>query len=190
LPVECSGHATPGTSEQAADSRTPPGISVIDGGPQAGSQGCTQTRTRVKVGGLTRCGASREKTQAQQSQKYHLLSQAQAPKALFSVHDSSLPKGLIGAFDYLELPQGKTLRLLSFREKKIAVSKIRRLQKSIKGTPLEFEDSQQVQMGLQVVTGGQPGVFVCREGHPGGRSHLLVQGGVPDVQSRLRLQPE
>jgi hypothetical protein len=67
---------------------------------------------------LTRCGASREKTQAQQSQKYHLLSQAQAPKALFSVHDFSLPKGLIGAFKYLEPPQGKLLRLLSFREKK------------------------------------------------------------------------
>jgi hypothetical protein len=44
---------------------------------------------------------------------------------------------LISAFDYLELPQGKTLRLLSFREKKIAVSKTRRLQKSIKKTPLE-----------------------------------------------------
>jgi hypothetical protein len=110
---------------------------VIDGGPQSGPQGRTQTRTRPKVGGLTRCGASGEQTQAQQTYQYPLLSQAQAPKALFSVHDSSLPKGLIGAFDYLELPQGKTLRLLSFREKKIAVSKTRRLQKSIKKTPIE-----------------------------------------------------
>ena len=45
-------------------------------------------------------------------------------------------------------------------------------------------------MGLQVVTGGQPRVFVGREGDPGGRGHLLVQGGVPDVQGLLRLQPE
>ena len=62
LPVGCSGHATPGSSEQAADSRTPPGIFVIDGGPQAGPQGRTQTRTRPKVGGLTRRSASRQKT--------------------------------------------------------------------------------------------------------------------------------
>jgi hypothetical protein len=71
---------------------------VIDGGPQAGSQGRTQTRAGVKAGILTRRGASRQQTQAQQTYQYPLLSQAQAPKALFSVHDSSLPKGLIGAF--------------------------------------------------------------------------------------------
>jgi hypothetical protein len=136
-PVNFSGDATPGASQQAADSRALPGIPVISGGPDAGPQGRTQTRTRVQIGVLTRCGASREQTQAQQSQKYHLLSQAQAPEALFAVHDSSLPKGLIAAFEYLEPPQGKMLRLLSLREPKIAVSKIKRLQKSINGTPLE-----------------------------------------------------
>ena len=98
LPVESSGHATSGTSEQAADSCTPPGVRVIDGGPQSGPQGRTQPRARVKVGGLTRCGASREKTQAQQTYQYPLLSQAQAPKALSWLHDSSLPNGLIGPF--------------------------------------------------------------------------------------------
>ena len=35
LAVGCSGHTTPGSSEQTADSRSPPGIRVIDGGPQA-----------------------------------------------------------------------------------------------------------------------------------------------------------
>jgi hypothetical protein len=110
---------------------------VIDGGPHAGPQGRTQTRTRPKVGGLIRCGASGEQTQAQQTYQYPLLSQAQAPKALSWLHDSSLPNGLIGPFKYLESPQGKMLRLLSLRKKKIAGRNIRRLQKSIKKTPME-----------------------------------------------------
>jgi hypothetical protein len=67
LPVGCSGYATSSSSEQAADSRTPPGICVIDGGPQAGPQGRAQTRARVKAGILIRCGASRYKTQGQQT---------------------------------------------------------------------------------------------------------------------------
>ena len=66
-PVNFSGYATPGTPEQGADSRTPPGIIVIGGGTDAGPQGRAQTRTRVQVGVLTRRGAPRQKTQAQQT---------------------------------------------------------------------------------------------------------------------------
>jgi hypothetical protein len=82
LPVECSGHATPSSSEQTADSRPSPGIAVIDGGSEAGPQGRTQTGAGVKAGILSRRGASGEQTQTQQSYQYPLLAQAQAPKAL------------------------------------------------------------------------------------------------------------
>ncbi len=52
LPVDCSGYATPGSPEQSADTRPLPGIVVIDGGPDAGPQGRTQTRARVKGRGF------------------------------------------------------------------------------------------------------------------------------------------
>ena len=109
-PVNFSGYATPGTSEQSADGRSLPRIPVISGSSDAGPQGRTQTRTRVQVGVLTRRGASSQQTQAQQTYQYPLLSQAQAPKALSWLHDSSLPKGLIASFKYLESPWGKMLR--------------------------------------------------------------------------------
>jgi hypothetical protein len=117
-PVNFSGYATPGSPEQSADTRPLQGVVVISGGSDAGPQGRTQARTRVQVGVLTRRGASRQQTQAQQTYQYPLLSQAQAPKALSCLHDSSLPKGLIAPFKYLESPRGKMLRRLSLGEKK------------------------------------------------------------------------
>jgi hypothetical protein len=118
LPVGCSSYAAPGRAEQTADSRSPPGIPVIDGGPEAGPQSRTQARAGVQAGILSRRGASRKQTQTQQSYQYPLLAQAQAPKAFSWLHDSSLPKGLIGAFKYLEPRRGEMLRLLSLGKKK------------------------------------------------------------------------
>src|SRR3989339_364422 len=106
-PVNFAGYATPGAPEQSADTRALPGVVVISGGPDAGPQGRAQTRTGVQVGVLTRRGATCEQTQAQQTYQYPLLSQAQAPKALSCLHDSPLPKGLIGPFKYLEASRGK-----------------------------------------------------------------------------------
>jgi hypothetical protein len=108
--VGCPSYATSDGAEQAADSRPTPGITVVDGGPQSGPQDRTQTRTRVKVGVLTGCGASGEKAQAQKTQENQPLSQASAPKSLSWLHDTFLPKGLIGPFDYLEAPRRKMLR--------------------------------------------------------------------------------
>jgi len=51
--------------------------------------------------------------------------------------------------------------------------------KKLRGQPLKFEDRQQVQMGLQVVAGAQPGVFVGREGHAGGRGHSWSRAASP-----------
>jgi hypothetical protein len=135
LPVGCSSYAAPGRAQQTADGRPSPGIVVVDGGPQAGSQEPTQTRAVIKRRVLiVGCGASRKKTQTQQTYNYQTLSQAQAPKALSRFHDFSLPKDLVGPFDYLEAPRRKTLRPLRLQvQKKIASGKIIGLQKVTEG---------------------------------------------------------
>ena len=119
LPVGCSGHATPGSPEQTADSRPPPGIVVIDGGPQAGPQGRTQTRTRVKARGFDSVWRIPSANSSPANLTIiHCFPRRRPQKLCFAVHDSSLPKGLIGPFKYLEPPQGKMLRRLSLGEKK------------------------------------------------------------------------
>jgi hypothetical protein len=60
LPVDCSGYATPGSPEQAADGGSLPRIPVISRGPDAGPQGRAQPRARVQARILTRRSASRE----------------------------------------------------------------------------------------------------------------------------------
>ena len=81
-PVNFSGYATPGSPEQSADTRPLQGVVVINGGPDAGPQEPTQPRTSVQVGVLTRCGASRQQTQAQQTYQYPLIFSGAGPKSV------------------------------------------------------------------------------------------------------------
>jgi hypothetical protein len=55
-------------------------------------------------------------------------------KLVLAFMTSFLPKGLVGSLDYLEPPQGKMLRLLRLRKKKIAAGNIRGWQKASKAT--------------------------------------------------------